>query len=168
MKRLNILVLFVALLLGCQSTRYAKFNPAEYERFKGPGSSTIKGRIWLDLGPNVRVVAKDCKVILEPITSYTKEWYEREVKKGAKLGPPDPRALAFRRVAITDENGNFTFKNIPPGRYYIVTKVPFNYFDPDMGLDYLRHCILYYKIKVKAKETKRIDLTNLPGHSRNL
>ncbi len=159
-------VLIILFLGACQATRQARFDPNEYKKFDKPGNSVLSGRIWLDLGPNVRVVPERCKVILQPITSYTVEWYEREVKKGAKLGPMDPRALAYRKTAFSDEKGRFVFKNLAPGRYYVVTRVPYNFFDPDMAMDYTRYCMLYYKVNLKKGQKKDLDMTNLPGHFR--
>jgi hypothetical protein len=37
--------------------------------------------------------------------------------------PADSRIEAFVKKQIADANGRFVFKNVPPGEYFITTKV---------------------------------------------
>ena len=39
--------------------------------------------------------------------------------KNEHLGPPDPRALTYRRTTQTDGTGHFHFEQLPAGPYYL-------------------------------------------------
>ena len=56
---------------------------------------------------------------LKPATTYSTEWFRREVVDGKTLSPPDARATPFGRSTKANENGEFCFDDLPSGHYYL-------------------------------------------------
>lgn len=59
-----------------------------------------------------------CEVRMVPVNAYTSEVWERS-KLGIVLAEPDPRYFKYRRTTMADGSGNFEFKNVPAGSYYL-------------------------------------------------
>ena len=53
---------------------------------------------------------------LNPVTSYSTEWYRVSVVGGRSLRKPNRKALAYNRVTRADGKGKFCFENIPAGK----------------------------------------------------
>lgn len=77
------------------------------------------------------VPVPNTKVHLFPYTPYVQESIEMQAKlrKDMKRDPRaakielhfDPRLLKYSMVATTDEYGRYTFKNLKPGKYYLLS-----------------------------------------------
>lgn len=133
-----------ALLTGCASTPppqpTASFNPAEAQYSRARGTATVKGQAFLRRNDGVVVYGAGSDVMLIPKTSYADEVFQASFK-GRKLrmevrlfgnaGPNlmnndyslDPAMEAFVRRQKADGQGNFAFESIPPGEYFILTRV---------------------------------------------
>jgi len=123
--------LFLALaLVSCAAQpiqRQATFEPHEYAPYEKTGTSTISGQVSLKTQDGAVTSGGGCKeVYLEPVTAYSTEWYEREVKKNETLTAPDPRARTYRKVTATDGVGFFRFENLPLGSYYVACRMQFD------------------------------------------
>ena len=116
------LVLLPFSLAACASapaSRTATFQEAEYHAYAGAGDASVSGQVSMRTEERYVTSGGGCKeVLLEPVTSYTTEWFEREVIKNEPLGAPDPRALTYRRTTQTDGTGHFHFERLPAGSYY--------------------------------------------------
>jgi uncharacterized protein YodC (DUF2158 family) len=100
--------------------RTATFQESEYQPYAGTGEASVSGQVSMKAGGGQVTSGGGCKeVLLEPVTSYSTEWFEREIVKHEALGTPDPRALSFRRTAQTDATGSFRFEKLPAGSYYV-------------------------------------------------
>jgi len=115
--------------VGCASNpsppapRTATFDPSEYAAYDQAGDGVISGQAFLRTqGGEVRYGAGRA-VHLHPVTSYSREWWNRVVLGGKHLEPGDPRAQAYQRTAIADGEGRFVFADIPAGEYYVVSSV---------------------------------------------
>ena len=53
----------------------------------------------------------------------------QQIVGGELLGPIDPRLAAYRRTTVADGNGNFEFKQLPPGEYYVSCGIYWEYLD---------------------------------------
>lgn len=95
------------------------FPVAQYNALRRMGFATISGYVENRL--------KYKSIMLEPVTSYTKEWYKKSVKDNVKLEIPDNRVFHYAKLAISDKDGKFTFHNVPVGKYYMYIKID-NYF----------------------------------------
>jgi hypothetical protein len=123
-RRMLPLVLLLAVILQACATapapRAAAFQESEYQPYTGPGQASVSGQVSMRTGDGHVTSGGGCKeVLLEPVTSYSTEWFEREVMKNEVLGTPDPRALSFRRTTPTDAGGSFHFDQLPAGSYYV-------------------------------------------------
>ena len=120
-----IFVLFLVLLIaGCVTTpvqRKTVFIESEYEPYKGKGTASIVGQAFAKTrGGDVKYAAGNT-IFLNPVTSYSTEFFNILVRQQQIPSPPDPRIYYYNSQTIADGNGNFEFKNLPPGEYYIHT-----------------------------------------------
>ncbi len=69
-----------------------------------------------------RIYANKIRIILFPMTPYLEEYIalkKKENPKKLKYVYIDPEAWRFRLEAITNSDGEFTFPEMKPGKYYI-------------------------------------------------
>lgn len=124
MKKLIVLFFIViSLIIKCtvppQTINRISFNPNEYENIETTGTSKIKGQAFIATrGGDVKYGAGRY-VILNPVTSYSTDFYNKTVLNGLKLPDPDPRIFKYIKTTRADGFGNFEFENIAPGKYYI-------------------------------------------------
>ena len=108
--------------------RHAPFVPSEYEPYDRPGTGSITGQAFLKTrGGEVRFCAGE-PVSLNPVTTYSREWWNVVVLGRRELAPPDSRAERYHRTTIADAEGRFQFRNLPAGEYlaacYVEWEVP--------------------------------------------
>jgi len=124
----------VALLgsAGCVITptpqpRQATFVQAEYDPYAGKGSGSIAGQAFLKTRAGDVKFGAGETVNLNPVTSYSTEWFERAVLAGEALETPDERAAPYRRSCIADGSGQFRFEQLPAGEYYLACPIVWEY-----------------------------------------
>lgn len=98
------------------------FPEDEYTKLPGSGTGTVSGSAFLKVGGDIKAAAGE-RVILNPVTSYSKQWYTVSFLGNSHLEPPDKRIDKYIRTKKADAQGRFTFRNVPPGEYYIITVV---------------------------------------------
>lgn len=119
------LALAALILAGCATPPVARmaFPEAEYAALPKTGTGTVKGQAFMKTrGGDVKTAAGNT-VMLNPVTSYSIEWYEKSYLTGKKITQADSRINPHCIVKTADAGGNFTFKNVPPGEYFITTVV---------------------------------------------
>ncbi len=127
MKKIALL-LFVCFIASCVTMPQPKismmtFPEQEYQNLQKSGSAVVKGQAFLKTrGGDVKVAAGN-EVILNPVTSYSNEWYEKAYVQGKNLVESDPRILNYIKKTVADGSGRFMFKDVPPGDYYVTTGV---------------------------------------------
>lgn len=108
----------------------ATFNIAEAKSALAPGKATIKGvaftKIKTKLGYNApfapRIYANKIKVLLFPVTPYLLEYLDLRKQanyKKLKFAYMSNEAWNIHYYAITNSEGQFTFPNLKPGKYYV-------------------------------------------------
>jgi hypothetical protein len=108
------------------AARQASFDPGEYAAYDGRGTASIAGQVTF-ASPDAVTSGSGCReVVLEPVTTYSSEWFEREVLKNESLSSPDSRALTYRRSAQPDSAGFFRFERLPAGSYFLACRVQFD------------------------------------------
>jgi len=141
MRNLVILAL-TGLLLGCAATPppaapVAVFNPSEAAFARAKGTATVRGQSFLRRNDGVVVYGAGSEVLLVPRVANSEEAIEKgfgagklrmEVKLfGANLMGNDfkfdPGLEPFIRRAKADGQGNFAFDSVPPGQYYVLSRV---------------------------------------------
>lgn len=129
MKHAWIPVILAAVISGCAipqplpPVERIAFPAAEYDALPKIGTGTVAGQAFLrTVGGDVKYGAGS-EVYLQPVTSYTKQWYEVNILGGRQLTNPDQRAVQGQLSTQADGGGNFTFANVPPGNYFLSTSV---------------------------------------------
>jgi hypothetical protein len=100
--------------------RTVPFNEAEYRPYASKGTGSIMGELDVT-SPNggVETGARCEEAFLAPVTSYSTEWFQREIVNGEQLADQDPRAGAYHRQTLVKGTSHFHFENLPPGSYYL-------------------------------------------------
>lgn len=123
--RLAFALLIAVLVAGCATTpqpRRATYSPEEYQRFRSDGSGVIEGQAFLvTIGGDVKVGAGR-EVWLNPVTTYSTEWYERGVIAYETLEPA-PAEVPPPRTTVADGEGRFRFERLPAGDYYLACRI---------------------------------------------
>jgi hypothetical protein len=102
------------------------FPAAEYSRLARKGRGTVRGVIYLDNGYGAKVYGKNTRLYLNPVTSYSRQWYNESYIKGYKLSKADARLYNYLKFTTSDGAGKFAFYGIPSGSYYVIGSVVYN------------------------------------------
>jgi hypothetical protein len=122
--KIPAIAFIVLLLFGCVApvAQTVPFDDAPFQPYVGTGTSTITGSAFMKTqGGDVKVGAGDT-VELVPSTPYTAERYEI-ARRGMPVVPRDPRLAKYVRTTLADAQGNFEFKNIPAGAYFLLCRI---------------------------------------------
>jgi hypothetical protein len=157
------LIAFTMLITACVAhqpqTRITQFNEEEYKSYSGEGTAAIYGEAFLKTrGGDIKKGA-GCQVHLNPVTSYSTEWYERQIVGGQVLVFGDQRAVPYHRETVADSNGAFEFDKLPPGEYYVACpifwEVPVGIYATMVPTGGWAHA----RVKVGPGERKKVILT---------
>lgn len=92
------------------------------------GSSSIRGVAYVNdpMGSGT-YYARGSVVMLFPVTDYFAEWLRLTEKFSATEHEVYmlPEAFAARKEAVTDDNGNFVFEGLRPGKYFLETIIDY-------------------------------------------
>lgn len=112
-------IFLVACVVATPQPIRAPFVEREFAPYRGKGTSAIAGQAFLKTrGGEVKFGAGN-EVVLVPVTGYTQEMTRMMKAHIPVTHERDPRYAAYRRTTRADGNGNFEFKDIPAGRYYV-------------------------------------------------
>ncbi len=119
--------ILATLLSGCatyqQPVSRMPFPEQEYQSLQRSGNATIRGQAFLKTrGGDVKTAAGN-EVFLNPVTSYSIEWYEKAFLGRMNLEPNDSRLDRYIKTQTADGSGRFTFKNVPPGDYFVTSVI---------------------------------------------
>jgi len=99
------------------------FPTAEYSRYAGTGKGTIKGTIFIKNAYGEKIVGSDTRLYLNPVTSYSNQWYAESYIGGKKMEKADSRLFNYLKFTASDKNGVFAFYGVPSGSYYLIGTV---------------------------------------------
>jgi len=159
---------------SCEEARQTPFNEADYQWARGAGSGAVRGKAFIEMKDNSVNVASDTDIVLIPANAYTTEFMTRQAQHGAHLAPADPRAEKYARHTTADGNGNFSFRNLPPGNYYVGTMVNWinRYWSPDSDNNLQKvstHHAQYIWASVSVRNGQTMAVTDWnQGADRNL
>jgi tetratricopeptide (TPR) repeat protein len=149
------------------------------------GTSTIVGKacVYKKTG---RFTASNVRVVLFPVTPYFQQWYDlRERKESKSTGVfLSNEAVKYSIVTTANDNGEFVFSNLKPGKYFaqmifnfterrsgrvytgsdtsqngnVVTTTNY-YYDKDYFIDHSDRLEKFITIE-KAGETEKITMKN--------
>ncbi len=99
------------------------FPTAEYNRYAGTGKGTIKGAIYVKNPYGEKVFGSGTRLYLNPVTSYSNQWYTESYIGGKKMQKADSRLFNYLKFTASDSNGTFAFYGVPSGSYYLIGTV---------------------------------------------
>ena len=142
--------------------RHAQFVESEYAPYAGEGTATICGQAVIQTRRGEFKYGAGNETYLNPVTSYSTEWYTVSVIGGRSLTKANRKALAYNRVTRADSEGRFCFKNIPSGDYYLACPVVWVY----GANSAIKGGMAYAQVTVKDGETVNAVLTRRTPGSR--
>ncbi|WP_456392092.1 carboxypeptidase-like regulatory domain-containing protein [Nitratifractor sp.] len=132
------------------------FPVSEYSRLPRSGSATIKGSIYL-IGPTgQKIYGKQTRLYLNPVTSYSRQWYRESYLGGHKMAKADPRLFNYLKFTTSDANGRFAFYGVPAGSYYVIGVVRCA---EECGYDTLQNIRVAKEVSVGPGGTTEVELS---------
>jgi len=132
------------------------FPEDEYNSLATTGSATIKGKIYIVTAGGNKVYGKNTRLYLNPVTSYSTQWFNESYLGGAKMSKVDSRLFNYLKFTTSDSNGNFEFLNVPSGSYYLIGVVKCG---TACGYDKIKKIRIAKKVSVFGNDIKEVDLT---------
>ncbi len=133
-----------------------EFPESEYYRLPRTGKGTVKGTIYVKDYYDRRVLGASTRLYLNPITSYSEQWYEESYLGGYKMQEADPRLFNYLKFTASDQNGKFAFYGVPSGSYYLIGTVKCG---EECGYDSMKNIRIATKVSVHGNQVVEQDLT---------
>jgi hypothetical protein len=121
--------------------RLVPFDPDAYRPYAGDGPSTLFGQAFTKTHEGDVKIGAGNRVVMDPVTPYSTEWWNRTVLHGEPLDSSDVRADAFHRETLADADGRFRFDKLPAGDYYIACWISWEAQDADGNLSKQLVCV---------------------------
>lgn len=162
-RSIAIICMIASILAACRTVSIeSEFNPKEAAFINTQGKGRITGSAFLRQRGGGVVTAAGEEVWLIPATGYARERFSKiyqgrkmiPVLLSAKVENTDPRYLQLQRKTRADAKGEFSFDNLGPGRYFIMTRVTWqvpNAIIPEGGS-------LYEEVEVKDGQVLNVVL----------
>jgi hypothetical protein len=122
-------LLSVAVCLGGCSEAEIKpvegtaFEVSEYKSPNKEGTGIVTGRAFVKTkGGEVKTLAGQT-VRLHRVGIYSDQWFELASNEKVHRAAYDHRLEDYVFMTIADDDGRFTFKNVPAGEYYLTTQI---------------------------------------------
>jgi len=132
------------------------FPEAEYSSLARTGNGRVMGSIYLITPSGKKVYGKQTRLYLNPVTSYSTQWYEKSYLGGAKMSKVDSRLFNYLKFTTSDNSGKFEFLNVPSGSYYLIGVVKCG---AECGYDRAKNIRIAKKISVFGNSVKSVDLS---------
>ena len=134
------------------------FPKHEYYRLARSGKGTVLGSIYINGTHGNRVSGSNTRLYLNPVTSYSKQWYNESYLGGYKMKKADSRLFNYLRFTAADSNGKFAFYGVPSGSYYLIGTVKCG---DECGYSTEKNIRLAAKVTIRGKQIIRKDLTKI-------
>ncbi|WP_296823696.1 carboxypeptidase regulatory-like domain-containing protein [Sulfurovum sp.] len=134
------------------------FPVEEYNRLSRAGKGTVKGAIYVQDAYGKRVPGSGTRLYLNPVTTYSDQWYKESYIGGYKMEKADPRLFNYLRFTAADSNGNFAFYGVPSGRYYLIGTVTCG---TECGYDTPKNIRIATQVSVKGNQVVQKDLNRM-------
>jgi hypothetical protein len=132
------------------------FPIQEYANLPKSGTATIQGKLYI-ISPNgQKIFGKNTRLYLNPITSYSQQWYKESYLGHKKLSKADSRLYNYLRFTVSDNEGNFSFYGVPAGRYYLIGIVKCK---DECGYDKTQNIRIAKEVSVSSGESVNVDLS---------
>lgn len=135
-----------------------EFPISEYNSLPRSGRGTVKGQIYLTDSYGSKVIGSGTRLYLNPLTSYSKQWYIESYLGGNRMQKADARLFNYLKFTAADSQGNFAFYGVPNGRYYLIGTVKCG---EECGYEREQNIRLATKVSVYGNEIIQKDLTRV-------
>ena len=127
MRKLSVL-LIVLILAGCASAptpvaMTTPFDPVEHSSYKNPGTGSIKGQGFMRQQGGTVVTCAGSTAYLFPDTGYFREIIQIAKSRQTVAAAIPIEAQQTVRTSDCDAQGNFSYSNIPAGKWFITVEV---------------------------------------------
>jgi len=136
--------------------RRIPFPADEYAKLKSMGDGVVKGKIAVRRNGRT-IPGRQTRLYLNPVTTYSNQWYRESYLAGHKLSKADPRLFNYLKFTSSDNQGNFAFYGVPAGEYYVVGTVHCT----ECGGENIR---IARRVRVKNKGTVTVSLIKTAGN----
>ncbi len=156
---------------GCVVGRQTAFNPADFSGMVRKGAGVVTGRVSVDTQNQGTIHPHFQQIVLVPVNAYTAENVQRRFINGENLHAADKRLFQYARSVDTDGGGNFSFRGVPSGEYYLEGEMPWitSYVDTDdQGFDETMHVnhFKYYFARISVRDDQTTQVTQFDQRSR--
>ncbi len=132
------------------------FPISEYNRLAKTGKGTISGTIYVNDNYGKKIVGSGTRLYLNPVTSYSDQWYRASYIGGAKMQKADSRLFNYLRFTASDTNGKYAFYGVPSGSYYLIGTVKCG---TECGYDTPKSIRIATKVSVSGNQILEQDLS---------
>lgn len=115
----HLVAVFVVLLLAGCATQRISFPEAEYVGLHLSGDKSLKGSVFLIDQLEEKQIGAGSEVTLEPVTSYSDQWFEVCYLQDKSIRKPDQRYNRYVMRTVADDEGGFLFSGVAPGEYLL-------------------------------------------------
>jgi hypothetical protein len=134
------------------------FPVSEYQHLSRTGKGTVKGTIYLTDAYDKEIIGANTRLYLNPITSYSKQWYKESYLGGYKMEKADSRLYNYLRFTASDNTGKFAFYGVPTGSYYLIGTVRCG---SECGYSTPKNVRIATQVSVSGNQVVQKDLTRL-------
>ena len=100
------------------------FPVEEYRHLSKRGRSTVSGKVYItNRLTNDDIIKSKVKLWLNPVTSYSNQWYNEVYLGGNKLTKIDKRLFNYLKFTYSSSDGHFNFFGVPTGEYYLTATI---------------------------------------------
>jgi len=135
-----------------------EFPLSEYAYLKRTGKGTIRGTIYVTDAYDKRVPGVSTRLYLNPITSYSEQWYEESYLGGNQMKKADSRLFNYLKFTASDKHGKFAFFGVPSGSYYLIGTVKCG---EECGYDSVKNIRIATKVNIRGNQILQKDLTRV-------
>ncbi len=134
------------------------FPVSEYSHLARTGKGTVKGAIYLKDAYGRTIAGKNTRLYLNPVTSYSKQWYNESYLGGYKMQKADSRLFNYLRFTASDNEGRFAFYGVPSGTYYLIGTVKCG---SECGYAIAKNVRIATQVSVRGNQIVTKNLTRL-------
>jgi hypothetical protein len=131
------------------------FPEEEYRGLAKSGNGTIKGSIFVSDAYGKKTYGKQTRLYLNPVTSYSKQWYQESYIGGYKMAKADKRLFNYLKFTASNAQGKFAFYGVPSGAYYVIGMVKCG---KECGYDTPRNIRIAKEVSISGSGVVSVDL----------
>jgi len=138
--------------------RRIPFPDSEYATLAKKGKGTVKGLIYILDDNGKKIYGKKTRLYLNPVTSYSKQWYDQSYIGGYKMGKSDKKLFNYLKFTSSNSSGKFAFYGVPSGSYYLIGTVRCG---SQCGYESMRDIRIAKEVRVNGTDTVSVDLNRM-------